>query len=140
MRASVPPGKGAGKILVKASLVLRRGKDEKTAEKKEIALKAKEEAEVGPFKVKVSQYGNNQFSVISADENLKSIEVFDDKGKEVKMGPPGRSRMTKGKKTDYIYNYFIFQKTPKFAIKINYYDKVENVKVPLDLKVGLGLE
>ncbi|HTU19898.1 MAG TPA: hypothetical protein VMG10_17680 [Gemmataceae bacterium] len=139
MRTSVPPGKGAESLLVKASLVVRIGKDEKATEKKEIALKANEEAIVGPFKVKVSQFGN-QFNVISAEENLKSIELADDKGKELKIGPPGRSRMTKGDKMEYMYSFFIFQKTPKFSIKINYYDKVENVKMPMDLKVGLGLE
>lgn len=139
MKTSVPPGKGAEHLLIKASLVLRIGKDEKATEKKEIALKANEEATAGPFKVKVSQFGN-QFNVISAEENLKSIEAADDKGKEIKVGPPGRSRMMTGDKTEYIYSFFIFQKTPKFSLKINYYDKVETVKVPVDLKVGLGLE
>jgi hypothetical protein len=139
MNSSVPPGKGAEKLLLKASLVLRIGKGEKATEKKEIALKAKEEAAVGPFKVKVSDFGN-QFSVISDQENLKNIELFDDKDKEIKIGLPGRMRMMKGDKTEYIYSSVIFQKTSKFSIKINYYDKVENVKVPVDLKVGLSLE
>lgn len=139
MKTSVPPGKGAEKLLIKASLVLRSGKDEKATDKKEIALKANEEATVGAFKVKVGQFGN-QFNVISAEENLKSIEVLDDKGKEIKIGPPARLRMMKGEKTEFIYSFYIFQKTPKFSIKINYFDKVETVKVPVDLQVGLGLE
>ena len=140
MKASIPPGKGAEKVLVKASLVLRFGKDEKATEKKDIALKAKEEATVGPFQVKIGQFGGNQFNVISAEENLKNIELFDDKGKEIKLGPPGRMRMMKGEKTEYTYSYYFFQKTSKVSIKINYYDKVESVKVPVDLKVGLALE
>jgi hypothetical protein len=78
--------------------------------------------------------------VISDQENLKNIELFDDKDKEIKIGLPGRMRMMKGDKTEYIYSSVIFQKTSKFSIKINYYDKVENVKVPVDLKVGLSLE
>lgn len=139
VKSNAKPAKGAEKILLKASLVLRMGKDEKTTEKKEIAFKANEEAAVGPFKVKISQFGN-QFNVISSEENLKSIEVVDENGKEVKLGPPGRMRQMNGGKTEYHYSYFLFQKTAKVSIKASYFEKVESVKVPMELQVGLGLE
>src|SRR5579884_1675053 len=50
--AGNPPGKGAGKIQVKASLVVKCGSEEKTTEKKELAIKMNEEVSVGDFKVR----------------------------------------------------------------------------------------
>lgn len=139
VKSNTKPAKGAEKILLKASLALRMGKDEKATEKKEIAFKPNEEATVGPFKVKVSQFGN-QFNVISTEENLKGIEAFDENGKEIKLMPPGRMRQMNGGKTEYHYSYFLFQKMAKFSLKVSYFDTVESVKVPMDLQVSLGLE
>lgn len=138
MKSTVAPGKGASKLRVKATLALKQGSDAKATEKKEIAMKAKEEATLGSFKVKVADF-NNAFSVISSEENIKNIEIYDEKGKEVKA-IPGRSMQPKGDKKEYLYSFYLYQKTSKFSVKINYYDKVETVTVPLDLEVGLGLE
>jgi hypothetical protein len=76
VKSNAKPAKGAEKILLKASLVLLMGKGEKATEKKEIAFKANEEATVGPFKVKISQFGN-QVNVIAVEQNLKNVEILD---------------------------------------------------------------
>lgn len=139
VKSSIAPGKGAEKLLLKASLVLKCGSEGKATEKKEIAMKANEEATIDSFKVKIGQFGN-QFNVISTEENIKNIEVYDDKGKEIKVGAPGRNRTTKGDKTEYNYSFFLIQKLTKFSIKVNYFAKVESLTIPVDLNVGLGLE
>jgi hypothetical protein len=135
-----PPGKGAEKILLKGALNVRCGSDAKVTDAKEMAMKPKEEAEVGPFKVRVGQFGS-AVEVLSNEENIKNVEFLDDKGKAIMTGQPNRVLFPsqKGKITHH-YNYFLAGKRDKFSVKIHYFTKVETVKVPLDLRVGLGLE
>ena len=140
--ANKTPGSGASKVLLKASLVLNCGTDEKATDKKEIALKPKEEIALGSFKVQISPFSANQVLVISDKENIKNVEFFDDKGKKLMLGAASRLFAPPGanKKTQYTYSYFLFQKMEKVSVKINYFDKVEKATVPLDLRVGVGLD
>ena len=142
--AANPPGKGAEKILVKASLVLKCGSEEKTTDKKEIALKTNEEVSVGDFKMKVNsaaQFGAG-LAVQSAEPNVKSIEFFDADGKALKLAPGGRStnNFAPGGKPLSFVSYFLNQKMDKVSFKITYFNKIESVTVPVDLRVGLDLE
>ncbi len=140
IRGTSPPGKGANKILLKGSLNIKCGADAKATDSKVMAMKPKEQADVGPFKVRVSQFGN-QVEVEAEDENIKKIEFLDDKGKEIPISPSHRTRMESGKgKGHYVYYYFLGSKSEKFSVKIHYFAKVETVQVPLDLRVGLDLE
>lgn len=135
-----PPGKGAEKILLKGSLNVKVGSEEKATDKKEMALKPKEEAEVGPFKVQVNQFVN-RVEVLTDEENIKKVEFFDDKDKPIQSGRPGRARVPADKgKMVHQYSYFLIGNPKKFTIKVHYFTKVESVTVPLDLRVGLDLE
>jgi hypothetical protein len=133
------PGKDAGKILLKGSLSVKCGSDAKTTDAKEMALKPKAETDVGPFKARVGQFGN--IEIWSNDENIQKVEFLDDKGKPILTGQPGRQRNpSKQEKLAYGYSYFLFGKHDKCSLKIHYFTRIETVKVPLDLRVGLGLE
>ncbi|HEY7311752.1 MAG TPA: hypothetical protein VH643_20485 [Gemmataceae bacterium] len=139
------PGKGAAKIVVKASLIVKCGANEKTTEKKEIALKANEEVKVADFTVKVNNANNfgAGVSVLSAEPRVKSVEFFDADGKAIKAMPPGRGSdfSAPGGKPRAAISYFLGGKqTDKLSFKITYFDKIEAVTVPLDLNVGLDLE
>jgi hypothetical protein len=143
--AASAPGTGAEKILVKGSLVLRCGAEEKTTDKKEIALKMNEEASAGDFKVKVNNTGDfgAGLTVLSAEPRVKSVEFFDPEGKAIKTMPSGRSTnpVAPGGKPQAIVAYFLSgKKLDKVSFKINYFDKIESVTVPLELRVGLDLE
>jgi hypothetical protein len=140
IRGTDPPGKGAERILLKGSLNVNCGSDEKVTDAKEMAMKPKEEAEVGPFKVRVGPFGS-AVEVVSNEENLKNVEFLDAKGKAIFTGVPTRGPMPSEKgKTAHHCNYFLAGKFEKFAVKIHYFTKTETVKVPLDLRVGLSLE
>lgn len=140
IRGTDPPGKGAHKILLKGSLNVKCGLDAKTTETKAIAMKSKEEAAVGPFKVQVNGSGGG-VQVSSTEENIKKVEFFDDKNKPIATGPPSRFwMMSKKSETSYVYGFYLLGKREKFSIKVHYFNKVEKVKVPLDLRVGLDLE
>ena len=134
------PGKGANKLLLKGSLSIKCGADAKATDAKEMAMKPKEQADVGPFKVRVNQF-RNQVQVETEDENIKKIEFLDDKGKEIPIRLSNRTRMESGKgKEHYVYHYFLDIKSEKVSVKIHYFAKVKTVQVPLDLRVGLDLE
>lgn len=142
--AGNPPGKGAGKIQVKASLVVQCGAEEKTADKKEIAIKTNEEVSVGDFKVKVNFAGGTvaNLSVLSPEPRLKSVEFFDAAGKAIKPSSSTRSNnpFGPGGKPQSVVSYFLNGKMEKVSFKVTYFTKVESVTIPLDLKVGLDLE
>lgn len=136
-----PPGKGAEKIILKGSVTIKCGSEEKATDTKEMTHKPKEEADVGPFKVRVSQFGNT-IEVLSSEENVKKIELFDDKGKPIFTGPPSHGRNLQAKdKMPFLYSVFLpGKRDAKFSVKIHYFPKVETVDVPLDLRIGLSLE
>jgi hypothetical protein len=135
-----PPGKGADKLLLKGSFIVKCGADAKSVDVKELEMKPKQETTAGNFKVRVGQFGN-QIEVLSSDENLKKVEFFDDKGKAIMTGPPSRNRLPATKdKAEYVYYYFLIGKHEKISAKIHYFTKMESVTVPLGLKVGMGLE
>jgi hypothetical protein len=143
--AAGAPGKGAQKILVKGSLVLKCGADEKKTDKKEIALKMNEEVSAGDFKVKVVNAGEfgAGFTVTSAEPSVKSVEFFDADGKALKGTSSGRgiNPFGEGGKPQAVVSYFLSgKKLPKVSFQITYFNKIESVTVPLDLRVGLDLE
>ncbi len=140
IRGTSPPGKGASRILLEGTLNIKCGQDPKATDAKEMAMKPKEQAEIGPFKVRVSQFGN-QVEVEAEDENIQKIEFLDDKGKEIPTSPSHRAVMDSGKgKGHFVYYYFLGSKSDKFSTKIHYFTKVETVQIPLDLRIGLDLE
>jgi hypothetical protein len=140
VQGTKPPGNGANKIILKGSLNAKCGSGEKVTDAKEMAFKPKEETEIGPFKVRVSQFGNT-VEVLSKEENVKQIEIFDDKRKPILTGAPSHGRNPLDKeKSPYLYSVFLIGKRDKFTVKIHYFTRVESVNVPLDLRVGLSLE
>jgi hypothetical protein len=137
------PAKGAEKILLKGSVALKCGAGAKSTDKKDITLKMNEEATVGSFKVKVNSAAafGSQLTISSGEPNIKSVEFLDDNGKAIMTGQPNRiSLPTPGGKMEHMVGYFLTGKRDKVTVKINYFDKVENVTVPLDVRVGLDLE
>lgn len=143
--AANAPGKGATKILAKGTLVAKCGADEKTLEKKELALKPNEEVSVGDFKVKVNFAGGfgANLTVTSSEPRLKTMEFFDAAGKAIKIASSHRFTFPSGPggKPQTQVNYFLNGNLKgKIAFKLTHFGKFESVKVPFDVRVGLDLE
>jgi hypothetical protein len=139
LSSNANPGKGATKVAVKGSLVLRCGTEEKSVEK-EVELKNKTEAKFGPLTLKVTAEkgfadGGATFTLVGAKPDLKSISIKDADGKEVEAFSYGPSFFDK----TYTYTYNLRKAAEKAKVKITYFSKSENVTVPIDLSVGLGL-
>lgn len=147
VRGSGVPAKGASKVLLKATLALKCGADEKTTEKTKLAMKKDTAAKVGAFTLKVqgesSPFGGGTIALISDTRNIKSAEFFDAKGKAIKLaGMPywGPHFGGAGGKMQQALTYQLPQKTESVSVKFTYFNKVESVSVPVDLSMGVGLD
>jgi hypothetical protein len=146
LSAPTPPAKGAAKVQVKATVVLQCGADEKATDKKEIAIKKDQKETVGAFTIQVvndgAAFGGPQIAVISDKQIVKGAEFFDAKGEAIKLQLfPYRQNVFAGPgKMQYSLVSTLPQKADKVSVKVNYFNKVEPVEVPLDLSVGVGLE
>jgi hypothetical protein len=139
------PAKGANKVLVKGSLIINCGSDEKTTDKKEIAMKLNTEASVGTYTLKVtqaaSQFNGGQIAILSDARDVKSAEFLDAAGKTIQVLPPFRSSTfdSKSKRKESL-SYFLPKKIDAVTVKVTYFNKVEAMTVPFDLSVGVGLD
>jgi hypothetical protein len=136
------PAKGASKILVKGSLVLICGTDEKTTDEKEVEMKDKAEATVGDFSIKVTQekgFGGSgaSFTITANSPSLKTVNVKDADGKTVETMTFGAPFQNFDKK--WTASYTLKKVVAKPKISITYFSKEEKVTVPVDLGVGVGL-
>jgi hypothetical protein len=139
--SAAAPVKGATKVTIKGELLLVCGSEEKTTDEKEVEMKAKTEAKLGDFTIKIDTekgFGNSggSFTLTSDKPNFKSLQVKDADGKAVETFTFG---------TPYFFNkkwnmaYSLRKQVAKPKISITYYSKEETVKVPVDVSIGLGL-
>jgi hypothetical protein len=146
LSARTPPTKEANKVLVKATVVLKCGAEEKTTEMKKIAMKLNTEVAIGSYTVKVLGEGSNfsggQVEILSETPDIKKADFFDPSGKAIEITTPpfrGNSFTPAGKMKQSI-SYFLPKKMDAVSVQITYFSKVEAVSVPFDLSVGVGLD
>jgi hypothetical protein len=133
------PGKGASKVVIKGEMVVLCGTGEKTSAETKVEFKEKAEVKFGDLTLKVQQekgFGTNgaMFQVVGPTA-IKSLTVKDGDGKVVEMfgGMPNRF----GK--DWTATYTLRKEVKEGKVTITYFTKEEQVKVPVDLSVGLDL-
>ena len=139
------PAKGATKLQFSGTLVLRCGLMPKTVEQKSVALKKGSKITVGPvpFEIINAKFEGNETKLdLKANKTLEriiKIAFFDAAGKEIKSRREGyESGSIFGAYS--ITQYFVLSGKPTaFNVKISYFDKVENVSVPVNVEAGLGL-
>ena len=139
------PAKDATKLQFAGTLVLRCGLMPKSIEQKNIALKKGAKITVGPVPfeiVNAKVEGNDTKVELKANKTLEriiKIAFFNAQGKEIKSDREGyESGSIFGSYT--INQYFVLSGKPTVInVKISYFDKVENVTVPVNVEAGLGL-
>jgi hypothetical protein len=136
------PAKGASKSVVKGSLVLICGTDEKTTDEKEVEMKDKAETTLGDFTIKVTQekgFGGSgaSFTITANNPTLKVVNVKDADGKTVETMTFGSPYQSFDKK--WTASYTLKKVVEKPKISITYFSKEEKVTVPVDLGMGVGL-
>jgi hypothetical protein len=151
IRSNATPAAGAREITLKATIVLRCGGAQKTSEQKDVPLAAAgTKISAGPTTLAIAKSnksaGNElvgaQKSVTLTSKTpldaIKSIAFLDQAGKEIRSHVSAHSTMTFGAMSTYDATYSLEQNVDTATVRVTYYEKIENVSVPVDLKVGVG--
>ena len=127
---------------VKGALVLQVGTAEKTVEKKNVTIKGDAKIKVGPVEVSKSRnlFGDgNAVGVMHTEPNLKSVVFLDKEGKVLANQSTSGGTLSDGVNTTYMKDYNLKGKAEGMTVRVTYYSKIENVTVPFNLVLGLGL-
>jgi hypothetical protein len=146
VRADHRPAAGATTLRLKADLVLKCGANEKVAETKNVSLAKGSKLAGGPLTFTIDDvdqgFGEAKTSLALETEGdiaaIKEIAFFDADGKEIKSRRMGWSSSGFGAKMTHVVHYGLEKKVDKATTKITYFDKIEAVTVPIDLKTGIG--
>jgi len=140
IQAKASPGKGATRVLIKGELVLVHGADEKTEQKEKFAFTQGSKTKLGKFDVRVSREktlrGGPEIEVTSeslAFNVVKSVRVTDADGKAVEV--VAERNFGSGK---WVARYSLRAPLKEGKLVVAYYARAEEVKVPLELSVGLA--
>lgn len=150
------PAPGVVKIFLKGNLVLRCAHGEKSIEQKNISLKKGGIIHLGNQQINISKkaatainfgfgFGDAKPPQMSVTFNspspldiIKKVEFFSSNGKAIKHQNTGDESMSFGGITCYSLNFGLEQKADAVTIKVTYYEKVEEVTVPVVLETGVG--
>lgn len=139
------PANGSTKLHFKGTLVLSCGVQPKTAEQKNVALKKGFKITAGPVPFEVTKMqveGSDTKLEIKAYKSLDriiKIAFFDAKGKEIQSQREGYDSGSVFGNFSITQYFDLKGKVTLASVKISYFDKVENVTVPLNIEAGLGL-
>jgi len=141
------PAKGAAKLSLRAEIVYRCGTGAETIASTTQLTKGAA-FPFGPVNVTIDEvkdasWGQSKMTfTLKSDktfEAVKSVTFLDAEGKEIKHSAMGSGRMGFGKKFTYTRSFGLHRKVEKVTVKVEYYSKIETVRMPLDLTVGVGL-
>jgi hypothetical protein len=136
------PAEGASKIMIKANFAVIVGKEEKTAEQKNVTLKVGEKAKLDAIAMTVEKgFGDGKqvtVSFITPERSIKSLEFIDSKGKAIPSIFPNTNPTFANGKGQFQTSCSLPVQTAPVTIKATYFSKTETVNVPVDLSFGLG--
>lgn len=142
------PAKGARQLVVKGELVVTTGSTFEKEQSGTVPVKEGTKVEVGGYKFKISEVNKPKFGdaklSITLETNqdmdrLKGISFFDESGKELEADPSGSSSMGFGAKMTYTRTYQLKKKVDEIEVGVLKWTDLKDVKVPVDLSVGVGL-
>ncbi len=148
VKAPQIPARGATTIQLDALVVLQCGADEKTVEQKGLALKQGSKITVGPVpmtveRVEDSNFGDSKMMVsLSATKSvdaIKEVAFLAADGSPIKHEQTGRGQSGFGGNITYETSYGLAQKVDSVTIKVTFFNKVEELPVPLKMQIGVGL-
>ncbi len=144
--SDVPPA-GSNSLQVKGTVILLAGADEKT-EDAALTLATDSTVKLGGIEAKVTQAdaGGDEDSCwfgLEANKSFDTIAEFkflDAAGKELEGQSMGDSSFGFGDEMTYQKNFSVAAKPgSKITVRIRYFKSTEEVKIPIDLAVSLGL-
>lgn len=146
LRAPQTPAPGAKAIQVKANVALRVGLDEKKQEVKDVNLRESKillaGMNVGVKRSKDQAWGDYKMTVtLSANrpqDGIRKLTFVGADGAEIKSGIISRSSFSFGAGGNWDVTYGLGAVVEKATIRVEYFDRVEVVNVPVDMDLGVG--
>lgn len=143
IKSTVCPAKGATKVKIDATIVLLAGSGQKTETQEDVELKLDAKITIGPAPFTIDRIEKGRGSWKRAVtlftekpvDGIKSIKFYDADGKEIESKRTSRSTSNK----NVSWTYSLKKKVDKATIKIEYYQKVEKITVPINISLGVGL-
>lgn len=148
IRSPKTPAPGAGRLEIEATISLRCGGGAKTAEAKDVALAKGAEIAAGPAGMKISRVTKARGAEAAVEvtversttfEAVKSLSFAGASGKVIKHRKIDSAKSGRAGKYTYTRTYLLYGAPEAVSVKVEYYDKLEKLSVPLDLKTGVGL-
>ena len=142
------PAAGCGRLLVKGDVHVQCGVGEKIDEQKDVALKPGTQLTVGPMPLKIESadaqdFGDSKMMVtLTAAKPLSAIKKFmflSADGKEIPSHDAGSGNFGFGAQMTYSRSFALKEKVDAATIRIVGFEKLDTLKVPVDLAVGVGL-
>jgi hypothetical protein len=134
------PTAGATAVIVKGSLVLACGLDEKTIPDTKVDFKAQGDSKLGVLTLRagVSKGANprTNFELTGAVRSIKELLVLDGDGKEVSVLTSSIVAEAGG---GLRFSYFLSREVARGSVRVVYYAAEEKVTVPVDLTIAVGL-
>ncbi|MHC4981840.1 MAG: hypothetical protein ACYTF6_01565 [Planctomycetota bacterium] len=141
------PSAAARELRVRANLVLTCGSNAKTS-RKNVTLEKGKRFMLGSLPVEIADVGESKWQPgglaveLVSSRNFKLIReltAVGPDGKPISVSKVSSSRSSIGKEVTYTARYELDKKVTSATFKVSYFEKTENVSVPIDLTVGVGL-
>ena len=147
IRSQGTPAAGARQLKIRASIVLRCGGEVKTAEARDVALAKGAKIAAGPVPMEISKVSKGrgdakleiEIKSSKSFETIKGLTFATGAGKVIKHRKTGSGRSGWGGKYTYTRTYLLYEEVRAVLVKVEYYDKIEKLSVPIDLTTGVGL-
>lgn len=142
------PSRGAKVFHARGALRFKHATKTKTAKIENVALKAETKFEAGPFKFVVSQVGKPDWGdsaievTLTTKQNtdaVREVRFLDGDGNTVESEDLGSGYMGFGDDFTYHLAFGLSKAAETATIEVEYWDDLEVVTIPFDLKTGLGL-
>ena len=141
-RAPGVPSVGANRVNLKGSFVVECGSDEKTLEFKNVVWNGKLDMVVGPFELKMgrSAFGDEACAVFVTTQNcrIKQVKFQMADGKQIERSRAVSGSVAKTKAGKRVADYSLNDVRDRCTVFLTFFEKIELVKVPVDVQVGIG--
>jgi hypothetical protein len=145
------PAPGAKELVLAGTVTLVAAKSVKTEEQKAVSLEKGSKVTIGPAPFEIVEAKDMKpdnwskmlftmtFQTGKSVDSIKKISFLDEAGKEIKSRRAGRISMGVTGKRTHKFEYQLEKKHKTATLKIEYYEGLERVSVPIDLRTGVGI-
>jgi hypothetical protein len=129
-------------------VVLLCGADEKTVEQKGLALKKGSKLTIGPVPITLGQIEDARFGeakqMVTFESKqplnaIKKVEFLSADGKPIKHQTMGSGQGGFNDDITYSVSFGLMQKLDSITLRLTYFNKVEELTLPLKMDIGPGL-